>query len=193
MSEPSKKGNFPGSFVKIIFPSQSDKHVKEIQAMQELLKQNSNLVSEFQKSKQKILADIEKLKYINAHVEEQAPEVKFAKYQECVSGVLKSDKPRAEINEKLEGKFKDLEISFKSRAIGTQSKQTLLQQLQILKKAIHTDQKYKKLRGGKLAEAIDELLENLLDVEQQQVLVDEKKEQIMKCVTQLKRVTTAKE
>jgi len=39
-----------------------------------------------------------------------------------------------------------------------------------------------------LAEIIDELLIHISDVEQQQVLVDEKKEQIMKSLTQLKRI-----
>jgi len=195
VSDPSKKGNFPGSFVKITFPSQSDKHVKEIQAMQELLKQNKNLITELQNQKKKILSDIEKLEYI-AHPNEQSPEFKSAKYQEHMSTAFKrieGEKSRAAINEKLEGKFRDLEISFRSRAIGSQSKQSLLQQLQILKKTIHTDKNYKKLRGGKLTEVIDELLQNLSDMEKQQVLVDEKKEQIMKSVTQFIKTTKVKE
>lgn len=152
-----------------------------------------------------------------------------------------SSSARAAINEKIEGKFKDLENSFKSRALGKESKQSLVQQLNVLKKTIHTDPKYKKLRGrqrekrknkweesrspkvkngqvlfmspplnlppscqktlnvqfviitaylgGKLAEAIDLLLKDLSDVEQYQVLVDEKKEQIMKSLNQIKRVT----
>jgi len=170
--------------------------VKEIQAMQELLKQNKNLVAELQKQKEKISSDFEKLEYIKAHVDEQSPEFKAAKYQEYMGAAFKQiegEKSRAAINEKLEGKFRDLEISFRSRAIGSQSKQSLLQQLQILKKTIHTDKNYKKLRAGKLAEVIDKLLENLSDMEKQQVLVDEKKEQIMKSVTQFIKTTKVKE
>jgi len=153
VSDASKKGNFPGSFVKIIFPSESDKHVKEIQAMQELLKQNKNLVAELKNSKKVILADIEKLNYVKTHQEEQTPEVKLAKYHEYIakaSKQMKEDKSRANLNEKLEGKFKDLESSFRSRAIGSVSKQSLLQQLQVLKKAIHTDPKYKKSTWTKI-------------------------------------------
>jgi len=193
VSDPTKKGKFPGGFVKLIFPSGSDKHVKEITAMQELLKQNNKIILELQQSKKNLVSDIDKLKHVQSHVEEQTADVKLSKYQEHTAGGLKAldgDKSRNAINEKLEGKFKDLENSFRSRAIGTQSKQTLVQQLQVLKKTIHTDAKYKKLRGGKLAEAIDSLLKDLSDVEQHQVLVDEKKEQIMKSLTQLKRVIT---
>eukprot|EP01123_Difflugia_compressa_P000451 TRINITY_DN1052_c0_g1_i1.p1 TRINITY_DN1052_c0_g1~~TRINITY_DN1052_c0_g1_i1.p1 ORF type:complete len:346 (+),score=121.43 TRINITY_DN1052_c0_g1_i1:132-1040(+) len=103
--------------------------------------------------------------------------------QQLLDKIFRDNSELSEFGKKLEETYTQLEASFRTRHRSQQAKQAFVQQLHNLKKLIHTDQKYKKYRGERLGDLIDNLLDNIGEEDKHHALVDERKELIMKYLT----------
>jgi len=188
VDDPRKFGKFPGSFVKITYPPPGGKQHKELQNVQDQLKANQKFLEELQNAKIGLAEDIAYLTDLQSSDKKSQDDL-AAESQRIAAKIFDENKELSGFGNKLEETYTQLELSFTTRHRSQQAKQAFVQQLQILKKNIHTDPKFKKYRGERLGDLIEALLENIGEEDKHHALVDERKELIMKYLTKFRLLT----
>jgi hypothetical protein len=185
-----KRGIFPGSYVKVQAtpgPSKRDKFMQEMNNVRNKIAEEKKLIAELEAKKLQILLDIDKLKRAKELATSDSAALK-----QRVATTIKSVPELANLPSKLEVLVTQLESYHKTRAVMMSSKQTLLSDLLEFKKALQTESKYKKIKD-KVLPLIDSLMARFEEEQAARAVVDEKKDQVMKDLSDIRIVVSPKQ
>lgn len=180
-----KRGMFPGSYVRVQVtagPSKRDKFMQEMSNVRAKIAEEKKLIEELEAKRTQLYNDIDKLKRAKELATSDAAALK-----QRVAAALKAVPELAALPAKLEVVVAQLESYHKTRSAMLSSKQALITDLAEFKKALQSESKYKKLKD-KVLPLLDGLMARFEEEQAARAVVDEKKDQVMKDLSDIRIV-----
>jgi len=154
--------------------------MQEMQAVRDKLQEENKLIAELEATKAQLQADIAALSTTKERALSGQAELK-----QLVAAIIRANPELSRFNSIVDILYSQLEAYHKTRVSLLSSKQALRDELVALKKTVSSDAKFKKIKD-KLVALIDSLNHRFEEEQQVRNLVDEKKDQLLKDLMQLR-------
>jgi len=158
--------------------------MQEMQSVRQKLAEEKKLIAELEAKKEQLEADIQALSTAKERATSDQTELR-----KVIATVLRSNADLSKFPSKLDVLYSQLEAYHKSRVSMQTSKQSLRDELSGLKKTMNTDAKFKKNKD-KVVALIDSLNTKFDEEQQARLPVDEKKDQLLRDLMQLRTYIT---
>jgi hypothetical protein len=194
-----KKGLFPGSYVQLQTAAQNKrlKFIQDMNKIREKVAEEKKMIQELESAKEALVADMDMLR--------RAKELSLAESNELkrkVAALIATHPDLSKFLSRVEVRifflpcevfclhllqvlYSQLEAYHKTKMAMLSSRQTLLNDLTELKKALQTEPKFKKVKD-KLLTMIDTLTARFDEENSVRAVVDDRKDQVFKDLTELR-------